>query len=80
MKGSVVISSAGDGEPHQRTAADKWLNRLAVPRCQAGSIFAEYVVILAVVAIACAFAIVALGRPLVGYFAAQAAMLGLPIP
>jgi Flp pilus assembly pilin Flp len=45
-----------------------------------GSIFVEYVTILSFVAFGCVIAIIALGVPLVRYFSAQAAILGLPIP
>lgn len=45
-----------------------------------GSVFAEYVVVLAVVAVGAALAVMACGVPLLELYRAQVAWIGLPIP
>jgi Flp pilus assembly pilin Flp len=45
-----------------------------------GSVFVEYTVLLAIVALVCAFATAALGVPLVRMFEMQTAWLFLPFP
>jgi Flp pilus assembly pilin Flp len=45
-----------------------------------GSVFAEYTVLLSVVAIGCALLIAGLGLPLLAYFHDQVALLTLPVP
>ena len=45
-----------------------------------GAVFAEYVTILAMVAVGCAIATVALGTPLKSLYLFQTAILLLPIP
>ncbi len=49
-------------------------------RSETGAVFAEYVTILALVAIGCAVATVALGTPLMDLYLYQTAILYLPIP
>jgi len=49
-------------------------------RDERGAIFAEYVVLLAAVAIGCVIAMVGLGVPLVNLFMYQQGILLLPIP
>ena len=47
---------------------------------QRGSIFAEYVVLLSVVAMVCVAALILAGIPLVRNFYMQTAIIGLPVP
>lgn len=45
-----------------------------------GTVVAEYVVVLSLVAVGAALAVVACGVPLLALFRAQVAWIGLPIP
>jgi hypothetical protein len=52
----------------------------APARCQRGSVFAEYVVLLALVSLGCALAGVLLGPQLLRTYLMQRAVLLLPYP
>ena len=53
---------------------------MALRSCTRGSVFAEYTVVLAVVALACALATVSLGPMLMRAYRVQRAVLLLPLP
>jgi hypothetical protein len=54
--------------------------RARIVRSTAGSVFAEYVVLLVVVSLGCAAASVALGPPLLKLYLTQRAVLLVPYP
>jgi hypothetical protein len=56
------------------------VSRKQLTRAVEGSVFAEYVVLLALVSIGCALASVAVGPPLLRLYLLQRAVLLLPIP
>lgn len=64
----------------QRSVRRRGPTSLRLGRDERGSVSVEYAVLLCVVAIGCAFAVAALGEPLVAAYEGRVTLLLLPFP